>query len=117
MKNIALILALVFIASTAAFAQDRSELTGPAYKNYKPGKSDSKPTLVYAVSNKKELTGPAYKNQKPWKNTSEKTYSTIAFGSERSKLSGHEYKNYKPWKNTNNEIVQDTTVIYVASDD
>lgn len=98
MKNIAIILALVFAASTSAFAQKRSDLTGPAYKNYKPGKNKSEPVAIYSVAKEEKLIGPAYKNQKHRKDTSEKTYTTVAFGSEKSDLKGPEYKNYKPWR-------------------
>ncbi|MBU3820620.1 hypothetical protein KO566_00995 [Flavobacteriaceae bacterium XHP0103] len=104
MKNITIVLALILVASTSAFAQKRSDLTGPAYKNYKPGKEKSEPVAVYTVAKEEKLTGPAYKNHKPWKNTSDKTYTTIAFGSEKSKLTGPAHKNYKPWRdNKENE--------------
>src|SRR6056300_952391 len=105
MKNITLILALIFISSSAAFAQKRSELKGPAYKNYKPWKHKSTPTVIYTEENKKsDLTGPAYKNYKPWKDTTEASYAVVKFGTEKSKIMGHEFKNYKPWrKNNDNE--------------
>lgn len=98
-RKISTLLIFVLLASVSVFAQNRNDLTGPAYKNYKPWENESKPTPVYSVSNKEQLTGPAYKNQKPWgKNTSEQTFTAVSFGSERSKLTGPAYKNYKPWR-------------------
>lgn len=117
MKSITLILALIFISSTAAFAQKRSDLTGPAYKNQKPWKNNSKTTNLYAETNKEQLKGPAYKNQKPGETSSEATYAVVELGSERSKLDGHEYKNYKPWENKTRETAIETTKVYIASDD
>lgn len=113
MKNIAIILALIFVASTSAFAQKRSDLSGPAYKNYKPGKQKSEPVPVYTVTKEEKLTGPAYKNRKPWESTSDKTYIKVAFGSERSKLTGPAHKNYKPWRDSNES--EDTS--YVAKNE
>ncbi len=100
MKNTALVLALAFATSTALFAQDKNQLTGPAYKNHKPWNSESKPVTLYALDKKKPLTGPAYKNKKAWEKPDAKaTYTAVSFGSERSKLTGPEYKNHKPWSN------------------
>ncbi|XCF06487.1 hypothetical protein ABI125_01195 [Tamlana crocina] len=98
MKNIAIILALVFAASTSAFAQKRSDLTGPAYKNYKHGKQKSEPVTIYSVAKEEKLTGPAYKNKKHNTDASDKTYTAVVFGSDKSDLKGPEYKNYKPWR-------------------
>ncbi len=104
MRNIAIVLALVFAASTSAFAQKRSDLTGPAYKNYKPWKNESKPTQIYSVAKSEKLTGPAFKNKKAWKkSTSDATYTAVNFGSERTNLTGPAYKNYKPWRKSDNE--------------
>ncbi|GAL65343.1 hypothetical protein [Jejuia pallidilutea] len=97
MKKVIFTLAIAFI-SVGVFAQQRSDLKGPAYKNYKPGLHKSEPVVIYAEVNKTKLTGPEYKNQKPWKDTSDKVYVPIVYGSERSKLKGPAYKNYKPWK-------------------
>lgn len=101
MRTTMLIL-LLSLFTIGAFAQKRSDLKGPAYKNYKPGQHISEPTLVYTVTNKKELKGPAYKNKKPWQDKSDKKYVAITYGSDRSKLKGPAYKNYKPWRKNNN---------------
>ncbi|WP_066223048.1 hypothetical protein [Formosa haliotis] len=101
MKHITLILALVLASTTAAFAQDRSELKGPEYKNYKPWQHETTPKLIYNVTEKEQLKSPDYKNQKPWQDTTETAVVEITVGSERSKLRGPAYKNYKPWNNKN----------------
>ncbi|TBN06431.1 hypothetical protein EYD45_00675 [Hyunsoonleella flava] len=103
MKKIALILGSLFI-SLGAFAQEdkivkRSDLKGPAYKNYKPWKHKTIPTVVYTVERAEKVTGPAYKNYKPWRDDSKKELAVVEIGkSERQKLKGPAYKNYKPWK-------------------
>lgn len=103
MKKVALILGFILV-SFGASAQEksdvkRSDLKGPAYKNYKPWKHKTVPTVVYSVNNKESLKGPAYKNYKPWKDTSKAEASVvITSGHERQKLRGPAYKNYKPWK-------------------
>ncbi|WP_203258832.1 hypothetical protein [Hyunsoonleella ulvae] len=104
MKKVALILGLLLV-SFGAFAQKdktitkRSDLKGPAYKNYKPWKYTTAVTPVYTVK-KKALTGPAYKNYKRWTDTSKVEYVAIQVGNnKRQKLTGPAYKNYKPWRN------------------
>ncbi|TYA92099.1 hypothetical protein [Seonamhaeicola marinus] len=103
MKNFALIIGLLFI-SINAFAQEksnvkRSDLTGPAYKNYKAWKHNTESTKVYTKKSKKALTGPKYKNYKPWRDASKVEYVVVnAIGNERQKLTGPAYKNYKPWR-------------------
>lgn len=98
MKKIIFTLAFALISVGVFAQQKRSDLKGPAYKNYKPWLHKSEPVVIYAEVSKTKLTGPAYKNQKPWKDTSDKVYVPIVYGSERSKLKGPAYKNYKPWK-------------------
>ncbi|NJX14006.1 hypothetical protein [Tamlana crocina] len=98
MKNIAIILALVFAASISAYAQKRSDLKGPAYKNFKHGQQKTEATPIYAVAKEEKLTGPAYKNKKHTNDTADKTYTTVVFGSDKSDLKGPEYKNHKPWR-------------------
>lgn len=98
MKNLAILLALACAPVTEAFAQTekRSDLKGPAYKNYKPKKSDDKSTVLYSESKRNDLKGPAYKNQKQGDSTTAKTLTPVTIGTERSKLKGPAYKNYKP---------------------
>lgn len=103
MKKVALILGFL-VVSFGVFAQEksnvkRSDLQGPAYKNYKPWKHKTTLTEIYAVNRKRSLTGPAYKNYKPWRDTSKVEAVLVSTGgNERQKLTGPAYKNYKPWK-------------------
>ena len=101
MKKVALILGILLV-SFGAFAQEtsdlkRSDLKGPAYKNYKPGKHKTTPIKIYSLNKKKSLTGPAYKNYKPWSDNSKVEAVLVNTGSsERQKLTGPAYKNYRP---------------------
>ena len=98
MKKIALILGFLLVSS-GVFAQDRNDLRGPAYKNYKPWEHKKTPIVIYSDSDKKSLTGPAYKNYKRSKDTSKTNRVIISIsGNERQKLRGPAYKNYKPWR-------------------
>ncbi|MBD0831247.1 hypothetical protein [Aestuariibaculum sediminum] len=97
MKNLLFILAFVFV-SFSAFSQDRSDLKGPAYKNYKPWKHKTEAKPAFTSETKSNLTGPAYKNRKVWKKESDAEYTKVATGHERSELMGPAYKNYKPGK-------------------
>tara|TARA_R110001583_G_scaffold19104_3_gene75204 strand:+ start:2053 stop:2376 length:324 start_codon:yes stop_codon:yes gene_type:complete len=103
MKKAALILGFL-VVSFGVFAQEksdlkRSDLKGPAYKNYKPWKHKTTPIKIYSVNKKKSLTGPAYKNYKPWRDTSKAEAVVVnTSGHERQKLTGPAYKNYKPWR-------------------
>ncbi|WP_396600392.1 hypothetical protein [Algibacter sp. R77976] len=103
MKKVALILGFL-VVSFGAFSQEksnvkRSDLQGPAYKNYKSWKHKTVPTKLYTTNRKKGLTGPEYKNYKTWKDTSKVEEVVITSGHERQKLTGPAYKNYKPWRN------------------
>ncbi|WP_299548934.1 hypothetical protein [Seonamhaeicola sp.] len=105
MRTLIFTLAMVFIAS-GVFAQKRSDLKGPAYKNYKPwlNKDKSEPaTVVYTTTKKEKLMGPAFKNNKPWQNNNNKEYNKVAFNSKRVELKGPAFKNYKPWKKDSDE--------------
>lgn len=108
MKKIGLILGFAML-SIGVSAQElttvkRSDLQGPAYKNYKPWKHKNVSTVLYVDTSKKGLTGPAYKNFKPWESTSNKNAVVVnTSGHERQKLTGPAYKNYKPWTNRKKE--------------
>ena len=102
MKKVALILG-VLLVSFGALAQEkgdlkRSDLKGPAYKNYKPGKHETTPVKIYSLNKKKSLSGPVYKNYKPWRDNSKSEAVVVNTGSERQRLTGPAYKNYKPWR-------------------
>ena len=99
MRNLILCL-VAALMSIGLMAQNRSELKGPAYKNYKPWLNKTEPVVVYTLEKQEKLIGPAYKNRKPWDEKGEVKYTAVVFGSERSKLRGPAYKNYKPWRKT-----------------
>jgi hypothetical protein len=102
MKKVAFILA-VLVISLSVSAQEgknvkRSDLKGPAYKNYQVWMDKSEPLKIYSQINKKSLEGPAYKNQQPLQETPKENLVEVKIGgSERQKLTGPEYKNYGPW--------------------
>ncbi|WP_417942117.1 hypothetical protein [Flavobacterium sp. RS13.1] len=102
MKNIALILGVLFI-SFGGFAQEepnvkQSDLKGPAFKNYKVWEHETVPAKIYAETNKVSLQGPAFKNEQPVRNTPKENLAEVKIGgSERQKLTGPAYKNFGPW--------------------
>ncbi|GLR19910.1 hypothetical protein [Portibacter lacus] len=102
MKKVVFILGLL-VVSFGMFAQGenhvkRSDLQGPAYKNYKPWKHKTESPKTNIVSKKKSLTGPAYKNYKPWKDASKVEAVVVKNRDSKSeKLTGPAYKNHKPW--------------------
>ena len=97
MKKNILTLAVLLIAFVG-FSQNRTGLTGPAYKNYKPWLDNSEPVKVYSITKESKLTGPEFKNKKPWNRNKDANKVLITVGSERTKLTGPAYKNYKPWR-------------------
>jgi hypothetical protein len=102
MKNIALILGILFI-SFGAFAQEekpnvkQSDLKGPAFKNYKHWEHETVAVKIYSEENKIVLQGPAFKNQQPVVTPKENLVQVKIGGSEKQKLTGPAYKNYGPW--------------------
>ncbi|MBD0836712.1 hypothetical protein [Aestuariibaculum suncheonense] len=97
MKNLYFLLAFAFVSFTA-FSQDKGDLKGPAYKNYKPGQNRTETVKVYTSDSKTDLKGPEYKNYKPGKNTEETTYTKVVSNNNKANLTGPGYKNYKPSK-------------------
>ncbi|GAA4962163.1 hypothetical protein [Algibacter aquimarinus] len=103
MKKGALILGFLLFAFGASAQEQnnvkRSDLKGPAYKNYKHGNHRTVLTTIYVVNEKKLLKGPAYKNYRPGQKSSKGEAIIInTNGHERQKLTGPAYKNYKPSK-------------------
>jgi hypothetical protein len=102
MKTVGLILGALVI-SCSAFAQEgknikRSDLKGPAYKNYQVWMDKSETLKIYSQNTKVSLEGPAYKNQQPSKDTPKGNLVEVKIGgTERQKLTGPDYKNYGPW--------------------
>lgn len=102
MKKVSLILGFLAI-SCSLFAQEgknvkRSDLKGPAYKNYQVWMDKSEPVMIYSEINKEPLQGPAYKNQQTTAITPKENLVLVKIGgNERQKLTGPEYKNFGPW--------------------
>jgi hypothetical protein len=102
MKKVTFILVVLAI-SFSAFAQEgknvkRSDLKGPAYKNYQVWMDKSEPLKIYAQIDKISLEGPAYKNQQFAQATPKENLVLVKIGGdERQKLTGPDYKNYGPW--------------------
>jgi hypothetical protein len=102
MKNLVLILGVLAI-STSAFAQQesnvkRSDLKGPAFKNYQVWMDKSEPLKIYSQIDKISLEGPAYKNQQFVKPTPKENLALVSIGgAERQKLTGPAFKNHGPW--------------------
>jgi hypothetical protein len=102
MKKLTLILG-VLIISSSAFAQKsnnvkRSDLKGPAYKNYQVWMDKSERLKIFSQIEKVSLEGPAYKNQQFIKGTPKENLVEVKIGgNERKKLTGPDYKNYGPW--------------------
>ncbi|WP_010135121.1 hypothetical protein [Ochrovirga pacifica] len=96
MKNLIWILAIAFVGT--ATAQKKSELQGPAAKNYKPWQHNVEATVSVQSVNKSTLKSKDAKNYKPWKKEAKATEKLIlASNYNRNKLQGPEAKNYKPW--------------------
>ncbi len=102
MKKVAFILAVLAI-SLSVSAQEgknvkRSDLKGPAYKNYQVWMDKSEPLKIYSQINKESIEGPAYKNQQAIVTTPKENLAVVKLGGdERQKLTGPDYKNYGPW--------------------
>jgi hypothetical protein len=102
MKKLALILGVLGF-SYGVVAQEannikRSDLKGPAYKNYQVWMDKSEPLKIYSQIDKISLEGPAYKNQQFVESTPKENLAVVKIGDdERQKLTGPAYKNYGPW--------------------
>lgn len=94
MKNLTLIVVFIFI-SAATFAQKRNDLTGPAFKNFKPWMQKATPTLVFKNDTKKSLTSPDYKNHKEWGTKKENLELITLEPSKKVGLTGPRFKNFK----------------------
>ena len=75
-------------------------LQGPAAKNYKHWKDDSKSTYsAVSTTAKPRLMGPAAKNYKPWRDKKNAETSIVKINPDKPRLIGPAAKNKKPWKN------------------
>ncbi|MDN3686586.1 hypothetical protein [Cyclobacterium jeungdonense] len=99
MKGIIIAIAFMTVASFS-YAQDKSDLKGPAAKNYKPWmkKDKADPKKVYTLSETEKLQGPAAKNKKSWK-SDDKNFKEVKLVSTKPRVTGPKAKNAKPWNN------------------
>ena len=102
MKNVALIFGVLAISFSVSAQEEknikRSDLKGPAYKNYQVWMDKSAPLKIYSQNTVESLEGPAYKNREQWKGTPKENLVVVkTTGNERQKLTGPDYKNYGPW--------------------
>ncbi|WP_215224347.1 hypothetical protein [Echinicola shivajiensis] len=74
------------------------DLKGPKAKNYKPWKEKARKGTIVVNFDRDPITGPAYKNQRPGElNTNLVEISQDLKPIDRP--TGPKGKNYKPWKN------------------
>jgi hypothetical protein len=98
MKKIALIFVAFLFTAAITNAQESGELKGPAAKNYKPWKHQTKLSPVMLKVNPSEKTGPEFKNDRIW----DKDTDLMAMdkeGKSTERKTGPEAKNRKLWKN------------------
>jgi hypothetical protein len=102
-------LILSFFVATTSIAQSRTQLKGPAAKNYKPWQDNSKTSKTYLTHSVEIKQGPEAKNAKVWskKNKSEEAI-VINMTSKPQNLKGPEAKNRTPWAEQRSEELQVT---------
>lgn len=94
----ATLLSLLLISFVSSlYAQNKRDLKGPKFKNYKPWLYKSQAVLLYSLLETDKLIGPAFKNKKRWQQKDKQLkYVPVVFGLERFKRTGPAFKNYKP---------------------
>ncbi|MEP0369069.1 MAG: hypothetical protein ABJN36_06165 [Cyclobacteriaceae bacterium] len=98
MKKLIPFLFFALFISTYTMAQSRTDLKGPAAKNYKPWQNKEKSDVVYVVSTAEKKQGPAAKNAKVWDRKESDQVLVVDMTSEPKKLKGPAAKNSKPWE-------------------
>jgi hypothetical protein len=97
MKNIPLFILAFFFTIFVANAQAFKDLQGPAAKNYKPWKDNSKKTTAMVSVTPNEKQGPAFKNAKAWEQETAKV-PLISRPVREEREFGPKAKNRQPWK-------------------
>jgi len=94
-----LLIAFVFMTvATFSYAQDKSDLKGPAAKNYKPWQNNEKAKKMYTLEASSKVQGPSAKNKKSWDSKSI-NYQEITLVANKPKVTGPKAKNAKAWNN------------------
>jgi hypothetical protein len=97
MKKLPLFILAFFFTIFVANAQAFKDLKGPAAKNYKPWKDNSKKTTAMVNVTPNEKQGPEFKNARSWEQESEKVKLLSRPVSEEREF-GPKAKNRQPWK-------------------
>ncbi len=90
-----IICTVLTLCCLVSFGQNKSDLKGPAAKNYKPwqDKSIGSPLVTQGEVNK--FSGPEAKNVKVWEKSNK---NMIAVKAVANKPKGYKAKNSKVWK-------------------
>jgi len=99
MKSLLIAFAFMTVA-TFSYAQDKSDLKGPAAKNYKPWQKNEKTATkkLYTLEASSKVQGPSAKNKKSWESKSI-NYQEITLVANKPKVTGPKAKNAKAWNN------------------
>lgn len=98
MKKIPLFILAFFLTIFVVNAQAFKDLQGPAAKNYKPWKDNSKKTTAMVNVTPNEKQGPEFKNAKAWEPEAEKV-ALVSRPVQEEREFGPKAKNRQPWKN------------------
>ncbi|UXP31653.1 hypothetical protein N6H18_14990 [Reichenbachiella agarivorans] len=117
MKTLIIAFALTLVASFS-FAQTRTDLKGPAAKNYKPWKDKNQTEQAIAMKSEDatRVQGPAAKNQKVWDKENQAEYTEVAVVSGQNDLKGPAAKNYKVWSDSKSYNSEGTMMTKKAKD-
>lgn len=97
MKKYSVFILAFFFTIVLGNAQAFNDLQGPAAKNYKPWKDNSKKTTAMVNVKPNDKQGPAFKNAKAWElNTAKVPLISKPVLEERE--FGPKAKNRQPWK-------------------
>lgn len=97
MKKFSVFTLAFFFTIIIVNAQAFKDLQGPAAKNYKPWKDNSKKTIAMVSVTPNENQGPAFKNSKVWDQETAKT-PLISRPVVEEREFGPKAKNRQPWK-------------------
>jgi hypothetical protein len=97
MKKLSIMFVAFFFTIFVSNAQAFKDLQGPAAKNYKPWKDNSKKTTAMVAVTPNDKQGPAFKNANAWEQESAKV-PLISRPVREEREFGPKAKNRQPWK-------------------
>lgn len=97
MKKLSIMFVVFFFTIFVSNAQAFKDLQGPAAKNYKPWKDNSKKTTAMVAVTPNDKQGPSFKNAKAWEQESEKV-ALLSRPVSGERVFGPKAKNRQPWK-------------------